>query len=263
MANCPHCQAKLPDDAKECPRCGGDVSWWLQRDRQVYGPYDLTTVRFILQDDRVTAEDLARIGDDGEWQALGALLHGSIDVAQQVSRDGGADQEGKYRTWSATRWIVYVGVFLLLCAGTAVAIVWPAWSQIARERTAEDATSKLEQIGLALELYAYEHDGRLPEPGRWEQAVAQYLADPETYHTGAGGNDTSYWYNEQLAGGKPSEWDNCSKLVMAAERGAFDEPAGTPPRPEGFLYLYADGHVAAHRSEESIGDLQPRGWHEE
>lgn len=259
MSSCPQCQAELPEEARECPRCGGEVSWWLQREGQVYGPYDLATVRFILADERVTAEDLARIGGEGEWQALGELLGGSAEVARPASEDTAPKQEGKYRTWSATGWIVYVGVFLLVCAGAAFAIIWPAWSKIAGGNAAEEAVSNLEQIGLALELYAHEHDGRLPGRGGWEQAVARYLSEPEMYHAGAGGEGGSYWYNERLAGGKPSEWSNCRELVMAAEPGAFAEPVGRPPREEGFLYLYADGHVAAHAPGEDAGDLEPRG----
>ncbi len=258
MANCPHCQAELTEEARECPRCGGEVAWWRQREGQVYGPYNLATVRFILEDGRASAEDLATIGGEGDWQALGELLGDSKDVARRASEDAGAKQESKYRTWSATGWIVYVGVFLLVCAGAAAAIVWPAWSRIAGENAADDAVSKLEQIGLALELHEHEHDGRLPERGGWEQAVARYLPDPERYHAGAGGKGASYWYNERLAGGKRSEWSNCSKLVVAAEPGAFAQPVGKAPRAEGFLYLYADGHVAARGGGEDAGDFEPR-----
>ncbi len=265
MANCPNCKATLPENAQTCPHCAADASWWLAREGEVFGPYDLATVRFILADDRATLEDLAMIGREGQWQVLGELIGEeglavtgpTIPPVASTAADEPKGEPARYRNWSVTGWLVYVVVFVLICAGAAGAIIWPMYAGVSRENAAEQAESNLRQIGLALQLYVHECGGRLPLEGKWEEAIACYLPDPQLYRTRIRGEEEAYWYNDALAGGDPAQWSNQAKLVVAAEPGAFDEPQASPPRAEGFFYLHADGEVTAHPPGETSGELKP------
>jgi len=269
MAKCPNCEGVLADNGNTCPHCGADTSWWLAREGEVYGPYDLATVRFVLADNRATLRDLAMIGRQTQWRPLGELLS-QEDIATAAvqpapvttpgtsERAPAAKPEPKYRNWSVRGWLLYVLLFILGCGVAAWAITWPTYAKVSKREAARQSESNLEQIGLALQLYAHDHDGRLPQKGKWEQAVAHYLPDAEAYRTRVGGKEESYWYNDRLAGGDPQQWSNHAKLVLAAEPGAFEEPQPAPPRPEGFMYLYADGSVAAHPPGHDFGQLEPR-----
>ncbi len=269
MPNCPQCQAWLRENTRSCPHCGADASWWLAREDQVYGPYDLATVRFILADDRATPQDLAMIGREGQWQPLGELIgeqglattgRSLPPVAATASTEqtaAPAKAQARYRNCSAGGWLVYVMGFVLVCAAAGGGIIWPAYARVSRESAAQQAESNLRQIGLALQLYAHESGGRLPPPGRWQAVVARYLPDPAAYHSRIRGRDEGYWYNEALAAGNSQQWSNKARLVVAAEPGALDPTSGASPRAEGFLYLYADGQVKAHQPGEQIGDVQP------
>ncbi len=264
MTNCPNCKATLSENTQTCPHCAADASWWLAREGEVFGPFDFATVRFVLADDRATLQDLAMIGREGQWQPLGELIgeEGSAatgpTIAPVASRAPDEPKtEPRYRNWSATGWLVYVVLFVLVCAGAAGAIIWPIHARVSRENAAQAAESNLRQIGLALQLYAHEHGGRFPLQGKWDEAIAHYLPDPQVHRTRVRGKEESYWYNDALAGGEPVQWNNKARLVVAAEPGALDEPQASPPRAEGFLYLYADGEVRAHPPGEAFGEVQP------
>lgn len=253
MANCPSCDGKLPQNTQTCPYCGADTSWWLTRDGEVYGPYDEATVRYILRDKRARKNDLAMIGSDGQWRPLHELLEETPhDLTAGTSLgDSGGDRtrEDKYRHWSGKQWLIFAGVLVVVCVGATCAIVGPTYRDLTARNAQAHTRAGLEQIWLALEVYAAHHDGRFPAQGEWVETLEGFVG-AETLHTPAG---RRYWFNENLGGKELASLSHPETLIVAAQPGAMSEK----PPDRDFLYLYADGHIEAVRTCQDTSRTEP------
>ncbi len=270
MPNCPRCQGLLTEDEQTCRYCGADTSWWLAREGEVYGPYDVATVRYILSERRATLSDPAMIGREGHWSTIGQLLEAGSDQSAPLAEmpatpsPASAPKPARYRGWSFRGWLIYIGVLLVACVGVAAAIIWPVQRGIEREKAAAVSEVNLRQVGIALELYAHSNGGRLPARGAWERAVAVSLREPEAYRSEIHGSPQPFWYNEALSGADFKPLRKAKELVLVAEPGAVPEqlgdvipPVDNAPRPEGFYFFYTDGSAAPHAPGADYGILEP------
>lgn len=270
MPNCPGCRRPLAENEQTCSHCGADTSWWLAREGEVYGPYDVATVRYILAEQRATLSDPAMIGREGQWSTIGQLLEAGPDQPADQPETFAAPspvsgpKPARYRSWSFRGWLIYIGVLLAACVGVAVVIIWPVQRGIEREKAAAVSEDNLRQVGVALELYAHHSGGRLPAAGAWEQAVARYLPTPEAYRSEIHGSPEPFWYNEALSGADFKPLRKAKGLVLLAEPRAMPEQRGDviveaddAPRPEGFYFFYTDGSTAVHAPGADYGILEP------
>ncbi|MFP3904439.1 MAG: hypothetical protein ACLFWB_09400 [Armatimonadota bacterium] len=253
MAQCPACNGKLPHHVQTCPYCGADTTWWLSREGEVYGPYDERTVRYILQDNRATEEDLAMIGRQGQWRPLRKLLEQTPDdlttKAPRATRERSGAAQERYRHWSVRQWGIFAAVMVVVCAAAACALVGPTYRAIATREADARSRANLEQIWLALKLHASYHKGRLPHQGEWIKTLEGFAGD-ETLRSQGG---QRYWLNEKLGGRGLADLPDPSTLIVAAEPGAMSEK----PTDRNLLYLYADGHIDAAKPGEDTGRTEP------
>lgn len=239
MATCPKCKRDLPEQARECPHCGADTTWWLSRDGKVYGPYDEKTVRYIVRDRRAELDDPAMIGRKGTWRPLRDLLEPPVSQAQEPTttpQTGAAEQEDPYRHWSIGGWLLFIAIFLVVCVTVAGAIVWPTHRHLSTRDRHARCRAHLKQIYLSLDLYAHENGGRLPPSGEWMSTIESFIGS-ERAHTPAG---RAYWLNETLGGKKLTELaEGEEPAILAAEPGAL-ESGRTDTK---YLCLQADGTI--------------------
>ncbi len=74
MTYCPKCHRPLPARGESCPHCGADIAWWMRRDGEVYGPYDLQTVWDCRHNGRIVDDDYVKLGGEGRWQRASDVL---------------------------------------------------------------------------------------------------------------------------------------------------------------------------------------------
>lgn len=242
MAQCPTCHAQLDEEATVCVRCGADVSWWLSRDSEVYGPYSLATVRFILADKRARMEDAAMIGSHGRWGTLGELLGADgqpVTVRPQAARPQllttrHQKERPNYRSLSKRGWVVFTVACIFIAVGGIAVIIWPAYNVSYGEHATRNVSADLEMIGVALEMYVRQHDGVLPEQGKWAEAIQSYIGDEAAYMPYVGPDTEGYEIPAGIAGAKPAMWAKPESVVILSQD---DGP------PETRLKLYGDWMV--------------------
>lgn len=182
---------------------GTPDNWWLQRDGKLYGPYSLATLAFILRDQRARAEDLAGPSPAGPWQPLGAVVAAiapppPLPVALPPPPPAPPTAAAApRRRGSSLGWILAILVFLAGALAAPVVTLGPPYCQARAKATREAAVASLQQIGLALEIYAQDHDGLLPAAGQWEAGLKTILTAEGQLANPAG---AAYVYNERLAG---------------------------------------------------------------
>jgi hypothetical protein len=229
MAKCPKCNRNLPAAVKQCAHCGAGVTWWLSRDGEVYGPYDEQTVRYIVRDRRATLDDPAMIGREGTWRPLGELL--GPDAPQTAARRprSTSQEPAPYRHWSAGGWLVYIAILFAACAVIAGVIAWPTYRQLDAGDGDARSRAHLEQVYLALKLYAHENGGQLPPQGEWTEVVESFIG-PERVQTPAG---KAYRLNDTLGGQSLADLATADDVPVLAS-----EPSGDDP-----LSVRADGTI--------------------
>jgi hypothetical protein len=128
-------------------------------------------------------------------------------------------------------WVL--GILLFLAAGLAVPVVTvgPQYRQARAKAARLAATDSLQQIGLALEVYAQNHDGLLPSPGQWEAGLRTILTEPGQLRNPG---DAAYVFSESLAGRPLREVRRTPSQELARDPSRYGDET---------LVLYADGKV--------------------
>lgn len=194
-------------------------NWWLQRDGELYGPYPLATLAFILRDGRAREEDLAGPSPTGPWQPLGTLLVAlpapppppalAPPTPVAAPRPQGSGGLG---------WVLAGLVLLAALVTVPLVTVGPLYREARAKATREAAVASLEQIGLALEVYAQEHDGLLPPAGQWEAGLKTILTEDGQLGNPGG---AAYVYNDSLAGQPLRQVRRTPGEVLARDPGAY------------------------------------------
>lgn len=218
---------------------GPGEGWWLQRDGQTFGPYDLATLRFILQDNRAQAADPVAATREGPWRRLGDVIASLPPPPPPPETPAPPPAAPAPPPASNTRFTAgFLGCLAVIAAFIAIPVftVGPLYRTAQAKAVARTAESCLQQAHAALETYALTNDGRLPPPGQWETALSKILPNPDQLQ-GPGHQD--FIFNDQV-GGKPLD-----ALPPATElaRDPFPYDARYRAHAPGTYVLTADGAV--------------------
>ncbi|MCS7193209.1 MAG: DUF1559 domain-containing protein [Armatimonadetes bacterium] len=108
--------------------------------------------------------------------------------------------------------------------------------------------SNLKQLGLAIQLYASEHNGKLPSYQNWEQQIFAYLKNSQVYRCPDAivAQTRYYCMNFHLSGKRMKEIKNPESTILLFEC----DDSGRPISRHHFLQfkhlcnvVFADGHV--------------------
>lgn len=119
--------------------------------------------------------------------------------------------------------------------------------------------SNLKQLGLAMQLYASEHDGKLPSYQNWEQQVFAYIKNSQVYQCpdAVVAQTRYYCMNFHLSGKRLKEIQNPESTILLFEC----NNDGRPISRHHFLQfkhlcnvMFADGHLG----ELSVKEIELR-----
>jgi hypothetical protein len=122
----------------------------------------------------------------------------------------------------------------------------PDYSQLCR--------SNLRQVGVAMRVYALDHDGKLPDASKWTDEITPYLDNVSLLRCPPDNNavKSSYAMNAALSGAKLADIDHPEQRVLLYESTTTDSnvsgngstlPA-TSTMTGGYLVLMANGDAA-------------------
>jgi len=217
-----------------------EQNWWMSRGGKVYGPYDYQTILFCRQDGRIVDDDYVKCGEEPWRRAAEALPE-----ARAAAAAARTSPLRPSRT-SSQKWII-IGVvagaaFMLLAAIAIVAaILLPVFGR-AKEKAQEAASlSNISQLGMAVLMYAADHNETLPDADTWKEAIAEYVGDNEAVFT-CPTTGQGYIFNEALSGVDLKDLDNPQEIPMLWEP-ALDAQGSVGPHMGQFVVCYADGHA--------------------
>jgi len=222
------------------PQSSGEQNWWMSRGGEVYGPYDYQTVLFCRQDGRIVDDDYVKCGEE-PWRRASEAL----PTARLPGAAAGISPPHPARP-SSQKWIIIAVVagaaFMLLAALAMVAaILFPVFGRAKEKAQATACLSNAKQLGMALMMYATEHDDTLPDADSWEDAIAEYAGDSEALFT-CPVTGQRYIFNEALSGVDLKYLDNPQATPMLWEP-ALDAEGSVGPHMGRFVVCYADGHA--------------------
>lgn len=238
-------EAPLQPPAPPPSRAGGE--WWLRRGGQDYGPYSLSALIYIRQDNRALDSDQVSQDPAGPWIALGELLARVPPVptpalespppgqAAPATTDGGTPRAMLRPTSCLLGGLLVLALFV----AAPLVTVGPLYRQAQVQSFRSAAEDSLKQLGLALELYAYDHGDRLPPAGQWETTVASVLGQSPPLRSPGGG---AYEFNPDLAGRRWSQVRSTPRLWLA--RDLADYHRRCRAHPPGRYVLDAAGQVS-------------------
>jgi hypothetical protein len=132
-----------------------------------------------------------------------------------------------------------LGALILLGLFVAIPLVTVGvpYREARAKAVAQAAKASLQQVGLALEVYAEGNGGLLPPAGQWERGVQTILKEPAQLR-GPGGQ--AFVYNETLSGRRLADVRQQSGLELARDPVAYRRGRG---QPDVTLVLRANGAV--------------------
>ena len=250
MPQCPRCDAPVPETGQTCPNCGVDIGWWMSREGQVYGPYDLQTIQFCQRDGRIVDDDYVKLGRDEPWFRVSEVFGARAAAPQPATPAPPATATPATPAVTAPRksntLVILVVVGAVVLMGLAVlailaAILLPVFGRAKGMAQQTACINNLKQIGTAFHIYAADNDDKLPPADSWRQALEPYLDDREVYK--CPGTGEQYVSNVALGGKNINEISNPMEVPMAWDAPSAYDPEIGPHLGE-FNVLYVDGHVA-------------------
>ena len=138
--------------------------------------------------------------------------------------------------------VLVAAAFVLLAAlGIVAAILIPVFARAKDKAEQAACMSNLQQIGVALHVYAADNDDKLPATDSWREALTPYLEAKEVYTCPTTGEQ--YVFNEALGAQTLGTISNPMEVPTAWDAPPEYAPA-TGPHVGQFNVLYIDGHVS-------------------
>jgi hypothetical protein len=138
----------------------------------------------------------------------------------------------------------------MLVGGTAIgsAVLFPVFARARASAQSANCASNLNQLVMAAQCYASDHDGKLPSMATWQTDLTDYLLDPLPELECRAG-DSVYAFNKNLGGVNFNKLTNKESVVMFFEAEP-DLPNRTGSRANAILahdgvgwFAFADGRV--------------------
>ncbi len=217
---------------------GPDVG--TSRGGEVYGPYDYQTIVFCRRDGRIVDDDYVKCGD-GPWRRASEALP---EPGAAVTAAGSSPPRPSRP--SSQKWIiigVVAGAAFMLLAALAVfaAILFPVFARAKEKAQATVCLSNVKQLGIAVLMYAADHEDTLPEADSWKDAITEYAGDNEALFV-CPVTGQRYIFNEVLSAVALKDMDNPAETPMLWEP-ALDAEGLVGPHGGQFNVGYADGHA--------------------
>ena len=140
------------------------------------------------------------------------------------------------------------GVFVLMLPVVA-AIVFPVFAQERNQAQAARCVNNLNQLGLAMRMYANDQSDRFAPASNWCDALQAYVSSPAVFtcKTGSSGQRCHYGFNARLGGLEEGRVNPKTVLLFEID-GGWDVSGGPErmlrkPRHATLNICYADGTV--------------------
>lgn len=140
-----------------------------------------------------------------------------------------------------------IGPAAIAVAPMTAAVLFPVFARARESARKAECSSNLKQLTLAAQIYASDHNGKLPTSAKWQSQIKDYLQSDEELECSS--EEVIYAFNKNLSGLYLDNIKNPSDVVMffEAEPGL---PNATGSRADATLahngqgwFAYADGHV--------------------
>ncbi len=148
---------------------------------------------------------------------------------------------------------IAVSAFMLLFSIPVVAgITLPALAKAKAEAQSVQCMNNVRQLGLAAIIYANDHEGRLPDAGKWCDLLQKKLGSSDVLRCPAGNRAERchYAFNLLMSGTELNRIENAARTVLFIEspagwnRSAGPELLTGPSRHQNHIAVcFADGHV--------------------
>ena len=144
---------------------------------------------------------------------------------------------------------ICVSSVMLFLSFVIAGLLVPVAAKAKYQARSGNCESNLRQVGLAVRLYADEHDGRYPSAASWCDAVEANVQDKNVFHCPfQPGKNSSYGFNKKLEGRMLSSIPNDTVMLFEIE-GAWNFSGGTEdviarsPHGRSYSFAFADGSV--------------------
>jgi hypothetical protein len=145
---------------------------------------------------------------------------------------------------------LFLSAFFLITLPIALGFIVPFIAQQGRfRRTPPTCPQNLQNVAMALRLYAEGHDGKFPSAANWCEDATPYLQSPNLFKCPARPRDRcSYAFNRAIAGRTTSSVPPDTVLLMESARGwnatlGPEDPVSSSPHGDVYSVAFADGSV--------------------
>ena len=151
----------------------------------------------------------------------------------------------------ATLIVALVLFGLLIVFAILAAMLYPVFARARASAHKATCLSNVKHLTLALQMYLYDNDDRLPATTNWCDVLDPYVANREVYVCAASDLPCGYAFNADLTGESLADVYDPSQIVAIFESDRGWNAAGgedlLPYEPRhlgGYNFGYLDGHAA-------------------
>ncbi len=175
--------------------------------------------------------------------ALAGLVMGVVALVKINKSKGQLGGQGL-----AIGGICVSGVMLFMAIPFMAALLLPAFARARGKATTINCVSNMKQVGLAIRLYAVDHNDTLPPAATWCDAIMPSLGSPQALvcRSDNSGPRCNYGFNAKLAGLKEDQINPQTVLIFECKGGwnVNGGPADMVTRHGGtYTVGFADGSV--------------------
>jgi len=218
----------------------GEQNWWMSRGGEVYGPYDYQTVLFCRQDGRIVDDDYVKCGDE-PWRRASEALPVSEGVAPAARSSAPHPSRSSSQKWIIIGVVAGAAFMLLAALGIVAAMLFPVFARAKEKAQEATSLSNISQLGMAVLMYAADHEETLPEANSWKEAIAEYVGDNTAIFI-CPATGQPYTFNEALSGVDLKDLDNPQQTPMLWAPLWVAQGAAGPSQGK-VVVCYADGHA--------------------
>jgi len=227
------------------------------------GPLERMLVRLHLGQCPRCREWLDQVRADEQAFRAAYLVEDEADdltdaVMARVARESQAQQRSTKRRVSGGQRLIEVMVAFGMLAVLA-AILFPTFAKAREKARQSSCMSNMKQLATGIQMFAQDHDDRLPGALTWHDDVLPYVNNEQLFNcpTTETGGDT-YAINPLVAGRNLADIENHEGTVLLYEVDRTGQPVF--PHNDGANYAFVDGHVKWLSRRDAPADLQTTGF---